>query len=363
MATIQINNLSKFYGSKEGGAAVSGLNLDIRDNQFVTLLGPSGCGKTTTLRLIAGYITPDAGTIRVGDRVVSSADGVAPPDRRGMGMVFQNYAVWPHKTVFENVVFGLRLRKVPAEAARRKVLDMLAMVNLAGLEDRLPSELSGGQQQRVALARSLVVEPGILLLDEPLSNLDAKLREKMRTELKQLQRRTGITFVYVTHDQAEALALSDQIAVMHGGELQQYGSPDDVYRRPANKIVADFMGIVNFLPGTVEAGPNGLAVAVDGVAVPAPVHGTLAAGQPVDLAVRPESVRLAVGEAGTGRLAATVTDMTYLGNLVEYWLQLESGTALRAQTHPLERFSVGDRVNLSIDAADCSVFPRAGAAH
>ncbi|MCB4771503.1 ABC transporter ATP-binding protein [Ancylobacter sp. Lp-2] len=371
MAGIQINGLSKFYGSKEGGAAVSGLNLDIKDNQFVTLLGPSGCGKTTTLRLIAGYITPDGGTIRVGDRVVSSAEGVAPPDQRGMGMVFQNYAVWPHKTVFENVVFGLKLRKIPADQARRKVLDALAMVNLAGLENRLPNELSGGQQQRVALARSLVVEPGILLLDEPLSNLDAKLREKMRTELKQLQRRTGITFVYVTHDQAEALALSDQIAVMHGGELQQYGSPDDVYRRPANKIVADFMGIVNFLPGVVVAGTGAkvpgesagrLAVAVDGVEVPAPVHVTFSPGQPVDLSVRPENVRLGLGEA-PGALTATVTDMTYLGNLVEYWLQLDSGTTLRAQTHPLERFAVGDRVSLAIDAADCSVFPRAGATH
>ncbi|MDR6952501.1 iron(III) transport system ATP-binding protein [Ancylobacter sp. 3268] len=364
MAGIQINNLSKYYGTKEGGAAVSALNLDIKDNQFVTLLGPSGCGKTTTLRLIAGYVTPDAGTIRVGDRVVSSADGVAPPDQRGMGMVFQNYAVWPHKTVFENVVFGLKLRKVPAEAARRKVLDTLAMVNLGGLENRLPNELSGGQQQRVALARSLVVEPGILLLDEPLSNLDAKLREKMRTELKQLQRRTGITFVYVTHDQAEALALSDQIAVMHGGELQQYGSPDDVYRRPANKIVADFMGIVNFLPGTVVAGSGAsagrLAVAIDGVEVPAPVHATYSPGQPVDLSVRPENIRLSPG-AAPGALGAVVTDMTYLGNLVEYWLQLESGTALRAQTHPLERFAIGDRVGLSIDAADCSVFSRAAA--
>ena len=209
--------LSKTYAGAAAMAAVSELDLVVRDNQFVTLLGPSGCGKTTTLRLIAGYMAPDAGTIHVDDRLVSSPDMVVPPEHRGMGMVFQNYAVWPHKTVFENVVFGLKLRKIPAAQARKRVEETLALVNLQGLEDRLPSQLSGGQQQRVALARSLVVEPGILLLDEPLSNLDAKLRERMRTELKELQRRTGITFIYVTHDQAEALALSDQIAVMHAG--------------------------------------------------------------------------------------------------------------------------------------------------
>ncbi len=259
MAGITIADVSKSYGGKAEDLAVSGLNLEIRDNTFVTLLGPSGCGKTTTLRLIAGYLVPDAGTIHVGGRLISSPGSVVPPEARGMGMVFQNYAVWPHKTVFENVVFGLRVRKVPAHQAREQVGKALALVNLSGLESRLPGELSGGQQQRVALARSLVVEPDILLLDEPLSNLDAKLREKMRGELKELQRRTGITFVYVTHDQAEALALSDQIAVMHGGMLQQFGTPQEVYARPANRIVADFMGLVNLLPGRIEAAANGEA--------------------------------------------------------------------------------------------------------
>src|SRR5215475_7522509 len=249
MAGVTIKGLSKSYGAET--AAVSGLDLVIRDNSFVTLLGPSGCGKTTTLRLIAGYMQPDTGSIHIGDKLMSSPDGVVPPEHRGMGMVFQNYAVWPHKSVYENVVFGLKLRKVPNDKAKQKVAAALAQVNLAGLEDRLPSQLSGGQQQRVALARSLVVEPGILLLDEPLSNLDAKLRERMRTELKELQRRTGITFVYVTHDQAEALALSDQIAVIHSGEIQQFGSPDEVYTRPKNRIVADFMGLVNIVSGRV----------------------------------------------------------------------------------------------------------------
>ena len=225
MAGITIRGLSKSFGANAEVAAVNDIDLEIKDNSFVTLLGPSGCGKTTTLRLIAGYIIPDRGTIEVDGRQLSSAGAVVPPESRGMGMVFQNYAVWPHKTVFENVVFGLKLRKVPAAEAKKKVEDTLAMVNLGGLGNRYPNELSGGQQQRVALARSLVVEPSILLLDEPLSNLDAKLREHMRSELKELQRRTGITFVYVTHDQAEALALSDQIAVMDNGRLQQFGTP------------------------------------------------------------------------------------------------------------------------------------------
>ena len=355
MARILISGLSKSYNGKDSGAALSALDLDIKDNQFVTLLGPSGCGKTTTLRLIAGYMTPDAGTIRVGDRVISSAEGVAPPDKRGMGMVFQNYAVWPHKTVFENVVFGLKLRRISSDEAKRRVQETLALVNLSGLEGRFPGELSGGQQQRVALARSLVVEPEILLLDEPLSNLDAKLRERMRVELKQLQRRTGITFVYVTHDQAEALALSDQIAVMHGGKLQQYGTPDDVYRRPANKIVADFMGIVNFVPGTARGDD---LIEIDGIQMRSPHARGLVAGELLDIAVRPENVRLFRDATGEPRLTGTITEKTYLGNLTEYWVQLASGSVLRAQTHPLEQFDPGDSVGVAIDAAESSVFPR-----
>src|SRR6266568_1740472 len=256
MAGIAIRGLSKSFDARDGEvAAVADIELEIKDNSFVTLLGPSGCGKTTTLRLIAGYITPDHGTIEVDGRQVSSPDAVVPPEARGMGMVFQNYAIWPHKNVFENVVFGLKLRKVPAAEARRKVVDTLALVNLAGLEYRYPNELSGGQQQRVALARSLVVEPDILLLDEPLSNLDAKLRERMRSELKELQRRTGITFVMVTHDQEEALTMADRLVVMSNGQVQQVGSQRDLYENPANTFVAGFVGRTNFLHGRVE-GPG-----------------------------------------------------------------------------------------------------------
>src|SRR5215470_5281884 len=315
MAGIAIRGLAKSFGARDASfAAVADLDLDIADNSFVTLLGPSGCGKTTTLRLIAGYIVPDKGTIEVDGKVLSSPGAVIPPEARGMGMVFQNYAVWPHKTVFENVVFGLKLRRLAAAAARQRVEETLALVNLSGLEGRYPNELSGGQQQRVALARSLVVEPSILLLDEPLSNLDAKLRERMRTELKELQRRTGITFVYVTHDQAEALALSDQIAVIHSCRLEQFGTPAEVYTRPRNRVVADFMGHVNFLAGNME--PGGLVRLGGGEPIRLAAPGAIAPGTPVELAVRPEDVILgpAAGQPN-GAMTARVAVRTFLGNI------------------------------------------------
>jgi iron(III) transport system ATP-binding protein len=361
MAGITLSALSKSFGAGDAAfAAVSDLDLVIADNQFVTLLGPSGCGKTTTLRLIAGYISPDAGTILVDQRLVSAPGAVVPPDQRGMGMVFQNYAVWPHKTVYENVVFGLKLRKLPSAQARRKVEETLALVNLTGLEARYPNELSGGQQQRVALARSLVVEPEILLLDEPLSNLDAKLRERMRSELKQLQRRTGITFVYVTHDQAEALALSDMIAVMHAGRVQQYGTPHEVYARPANRLVADFMGLVNLVPGRVVTATDGVGTIETGgglrlaVAVP---KGT-SAGDAIELVIRPENIRLHAPAPGRGAAMANVSDSTFLGNIAEYYVTLASGQSLRVQTHPQQRFAVGDTVMVEVDAGQCTAFRR-----
>jgi iron(III) transport system ATP-binding protein len=360
MAGITLRGLSKSFGENAEVAAVSDLDVEIKDNSFVTLLGPSGCGKTTTLRLIAGYIVPDRGTIEVAGRVLSSPGAVVPPEARGMGMVFQNYAIWPHKNVYENVVFGLKIRKVPPAEARKKVGDTLALVNLAGLEARFPSELSGGQQQRVALARSLVVEPDILLLDEPLSNLDAKLRERMRTELKELQRRTGITFVYVTHDQAEALALSDQIAVMSGGRLQQYGTPFDVYAHPANRMIADFMGLVNLVPGTVRRDADGgrkVEISPD-FALDVDALDGLSPGDGVDVAIRPENIRLAPPLPASSSKMATITDHVFLGNISEYYVALPSGQALRVQTHPLQRFAIGDTVAVEFDAKQCSVFPR-----
>ena len=356
MASIAIKGLTKtFAASEDAPAAVANLELDIKDNQFVTLLGPSGCGKTTTLRMIAGYIVPDAGTIHVNGRLISAPGNVVPPDQRGMGMVFQNYAVWPHKTVYENVVFGLKVRRTPAAETKKKVADALGLVNLTGLEQRYPNELSGGQQQRVALARSLVVEPEILLLDEPLSNLDAKLREQMRVELKRLQRRTGITFVYVTHDQAEALALSDHVAVIHGGRLQQYGTPQDVYARPANRVVADFMGLVNLVPAKVTGTQDrtGTIEAAGGLKLEVPLPDGIKTGDNVEVSIRPENIHLkATGNAPH----ATITERTFLGNISEYYASLDSGPTLRVQTHPAQVFAAGDKVAIEIDATQCSVF-------
>jgi iron(III) transport system ATP-binding protein len=361
MAGITIRGLSKTFGAREADvAAVADVDLEIKDNSFVTLLGPSGCGKTTTLRLIAGYIIPDRGTIEADGRLLSSPGGVVPPEARGMGMVFQNYAIWPHKNVFENVVFGLKLRKVPAAEARRKVEDTLALVNLAGLGSRYPNELSGGQQQRVALARSLVVEPDILLLDEPLSNLDAKLRERMRSELKELQRRTGITFVYVTHDQAEALALSDQIAVMNAGRVQQFGTPNDVYAFPANRMVADFMGLVNLVPGKVRTLRNGGGtVEVGELALDVAALDGLAPGDAVDVAIRPENISLRPPAGAAPGNTAKISSHVFLGNISEYYATLPSGQTLRVQTHPRQYFQVGDMAAVEVEANQCSVFRRA----
>jgi iron(III) transport system ATP-binding protein len=361
MAGVTLSGISKSY-SQTGMPAVEDLNLEIRDNQFVTLLGPSGCGKTTTLRLIAGYMAPDAGSIKVDGRLMSSKDTLVLPEHRGMGMVFQNYAVWPHKTVFENVVFGLKLRKIPAAEARELVDQALSLVNLSGYENRLPNELSGGQQQRVALARSLVVEPEILLLDEPLSNLDAKLREHMRGELKQLQRRTGITFIYVTHDQAEALALSDQVAVIHEGRLQQFGPPREVYARPANRIVADFMGNVNLLPGKVVAAANGqgevLVAGILRVAADLPLD--VRAGADVDVAVRPENIVLKAG-GKDGGAPGKIVDHVFLGNINEYQVKLAE-QVIRVQTHPQDEFAIDATVEIAVNPGTVSVFAKNGAA-
>ena len=294
MAFIEIRDLDKAFGSFR---ALRDINLDIAEKEFVTFLGPSGCGKTTMLRILAGFLAPDRGTIHVGGRPLSSPVGIVPPEQRRMGMVFQNYAVWPHMTVFENVAFGLRIAKVDRRQVQERVAHVLDAVGLTGLERRHPGQLSGGQQQRVALARSLVVEPSILLLDEPLSNLDAKLRERMRVELKDLQRRMGLTFIYVTHDQAEAMALSDRIVVFNQGAVQQIGQPRQIYERPANLFVADFMGLVNRAPATlIEQGDGVARVRIGPHELRATIAQEAAVGPSVvTLVIRPEAIRL--GEA------------------------------------------------------------------
>jgi len=357
MTHILIENLNKSFGHHH---VLKDVSLAVEEKEFVTLLGPSGCGKTTTLRLVAGFLTPDEGEIRVAGKVLSSPPATVPPERRRMGMVFQNYAVWPHMSVFDNVAFGLKLAKIGRADISERVARVLAAVGLEGLEGRHPAQLSGGQQQRVALARSLVVEPSILLLDEPLSNLDAKLRERMRGELKSLQRDTGITFVYVTHDQAEAMALSYRIAVFHDGVLQQYGRPREIYERPANLFVADFMGIVNRLSGEiVERRAGDLRVRVGdhvlGAIGPAAGDGLARA---VTLAIRPESVRLdaAPAAASENRLDGQVVEATFLGSIVDYQIDV-GGLLLRVQTDRHVVREVGSQVQLTIPIEECVAMP------
>ena len=249
MAIVSIRGLTKKF---TGAAAVDELHLEIGDGEFVSLLGPSGCGKTTTLRLIAGFLQPDAGEICVGGRVISSPSHLVPPERRNMSMIFQSYAVWPHMTVAQNVAYGLKFKKLSKQQIDQKVSKLLGVVHLSELKDRYSAELSGGQQQRVALARALVVEPQILLMDEPLSNLDANLREEMRFEIRRLHEEFGITTVYVTHDQAEAMATSDRIAVLNGGRMVQAGRPAEIFDRPKTRFVAEFVGKANILAGRLD---------------------------------------------------------------------------------------------------------------
>jgi iron(III) transport system ATP-binding protein len=355
MAEIEIVNVTKRFGNH---LVVDNISLEIADKEFVTLLGPSGCGKTTTLRMIAGFLQPDAGEIRVGGQTISDATFMLPPERRNMGMVFQNYAVWPHMTVFQNVAFGLEMKNVPQREIKTRVERMLDVVDLAGLGTRYPSQLSGGQQQRVALARALVVEPTILLLDEPLSNLDAKLREQMRFTIKDLQRRTGITFIYVTHDQAEAMAMSDRVAVIQQGKVQQYGPPCDVYKRPANRLVASFMGLVNLLPGKIErltSDGHARVRMADGCVVTAPVPAGASAGADVTLVVRPEDINLLPpGRAGEDEslIRGTVKKMTFLGNYIDYRVQWH-GHEIRVQAPSTMPYTEGEDVVVQVVADSC----------
>jgi iron(III) transport system ATP-binding protein len=358
MAFIEIVGIDKTFGNFR---ALRDINLEIAEKEFVTLLGPSGCGKTTMLRTLAGFLRPERGTIHVAGRLMSSPESMVAPERRRMGMVFQNYAVWPHMSVYENVAFGLRIAKAEPRQIAERVDRVLAAVGLSGLERRHPGQLSGGQQQRVALARSLVVEPSILLLDEPLSNLDAKLRERMRVELKALQRRMGLTFIYVTHDQAEAMALSDRIVVFNQGAVQQIGAPREIYERPANLFVADFMGLVNLLPAMLIQHAHGIGrVRIGAHELRATVGRETGVGSgPVTLAIRPEAIRLIDGMQGENRLAGTVTDATFLGNIVDY--QIDIGSAvLRVQGDRRAVLEPGARVSLAIAVAECIVMRETG---
>ena len=328
MPFLELRSVSKAYGSTW---AVREVTLEVGQGEVLSLLGPSGCGKTTTLNMIAGFIRPTGGSI-----VLDGAplDGV-PLERRDTAMVFQNYALFPHMTVWQNVGFGLEMRRVLPAERQSRVAEALALVGLSALGDRFPAQLSGGQQQRVALARAVVLEPKVLLLDEPLSNLDAKLRQEMRVELRRIQQSVGITTVFVTHDQEEALAVSDRIAVMNGGVIEQVGTPVEIYESPASLFVATFIGEANILDGTVESAATGaLRVRLTGGGIVTARHdGSRHPPEPVSLLVRPERVRLSrEGRSGANRISATVESATYVGNRIQVRLVVP-GNAARLQAH------------------------------
>jgi putative spermidine/putrescine transport system ATP-binding protein len=342
MARIELEAVSKRYGDFH---AVRDFSLAIEQGELVVLLGPSGCGKTTTLRMIAGFVPVTSGRIRLGGRDVTSL----PAHRRNTGLVFQGYALFPHLTAAENVAFGLEMRKLPDAVVRDKVTRALKLVRLDDLGDRMPRQLSGGQQQRVALARALVIEPDALLLDEPLSNLDAKLREEVRVEIRQLQKALGLTTVMVTHDQDEALAMADRLVVMAAGEIQQIGTQRDLYEHPRNRFVAGFVGRTNFLRGQlVEPGvfrsDGGLTLRFDGHAAPeGGTAGVRPAGTRRALALRPERLMLGApaDTARANRVAGTVEFTSYLGAIIEYYVRLSSGETVRV--HAPNTGAAGDR--------------------
>ncbi len=325
-ADVELTAVTKRFGAV---TAVSAVSLQVRPGEILAVLGPSGCGKTTALRLVAGFETPDEGSVAIRGRVVNAV----PPYRRNLGMVFQQYALFPHMSVFENVAFGLRMRGAPRSEIPRRVREAMALVQLQGLEARFPAQLSGGQQQRVALARALVTRPAVLLLDEPLGALDRKLRAQMQVEIRALQRAVGITTIFVTHDQEEALTLADRIAVMEHGRIVQIGAPAEIYERPRTRFVSDFIGVSNFLPGTVVGGgERELTVELPGgVRVRALPADGLGVGDRVELAVRPEKIRLAEApEPGANCVPGQVENVVYLGALTYYYLRLPGGTRLVA---------------------------------
>ena len=348
--------------------AAQDINLEVPEGHFFTLLGPSGCGKTTTLRSIAGLERPKSGTITVNGAVVYSdaPNTFVPPNRRGFGMVFQSYAIWPHMDVFTNTAFPLQVgkKKYSKQEIHAKVVRVLKAVQLDHLSDREATKLSGGQQQRLALARALVMEPKLLLLDEPLSNLDAKLRELMRFELKRLQRELRITTVYVTHDQSEALALSHQVAVMNQGRIQQIGSPREIYERPQNKFVADFVGTTNFVDGTVVARDAAADTYVIETEM-GPLHSSsvdaVHVGDKVVLSIRPEDVQLTEEQPavrGVNSFHAMVDQKIFLGEAMDFQVRIGERTLL-ARTHPSVRTAIGHRVWACIDPAKSVAMPAA----
>ena len=354
MSQLLLRNVSRTFGAF---TAVDGLNLALRDGELVSLLGPSGCGKTTTLRMIAGFITPTQGTIELDGRVISSPQSSLPPEKRGMSMIFQSYAIWPNMTVEENVAFGLKLHKVPAAEASKRVDKILDVVQLKALRGRYPAELSGGQQQRVALARAIVVNPKVLLLDEPLSNLDANLREEMRFEIRRLHDEFNMTMVYVTHDQAEAMVTSDRIAVMNKGRIEQLDAPFDLYRNPRTRFVAGFIGRTNFLTGARRDD----AVDFGGFALPA--RALAADGQlpqEIHVSLRPQSIQLLRDKPperdARYSVPASIQRRAYLGESWDYHITVAPTLEpIRVTARPGDVFEVGQNVYAEIDTSQITL--------
>ncbi len=348
MASVELRGLTKRYGDV---AVVDDVSLAIEHGHLVCLLGPSGCGKTTTLRLIAGFVEPSAGEIRVGDRLISSPAHSLPPERRNMSMIFQSYALWPHMTVAENIVYGLRLRKMGRDTIAKKLAAILTTTKLAPLAGRYPGELSGGQQQRVALARALIVEPETLLLDEPLSNLDANLREEMRFEVRRLHDAYRYTTVYVTHDQSEAMTTADLICVMNGGKIEQSGSPEDVYDRPRSEFVARFIGSSNVIKGKAQDE----ARIVFAGSILRCVGGKLKAGADTSVSIRPHDIGISVGapQQAENVLPGTVTRQVFLGGSRDYMVELKDGAQLRIVTAAEESIPQGSAVWLALPPDKC----------
>ena len=340
MSEVRIEHVFKRFGDV---TAVSDFDLTVKDGEFVSLLGPSGCGKTTSLRMIAGFERATEGEIYIGDHCVSShiKNTFVPPEKRDIGMVFQSYAVWPHMTVTENVAYPLKIQKVPKEERAARVAEMLKLVHLDEYGSRYPHQLSGGQQQRVALARALVMRPGLLLLDEPLSNLDAKLRESMRFEISSIQKELGITVIYVTHDQSEAMTMSDRVVVMSRGVIQQIGTPYELYRNPANKMVADFIGLVNFVEGEVQ----GDRVYISGTGVSFPNTSGITGS--ATIAVRPENITMS---RTSGTIEGTLVHRFYLGDAVDYRVQCKHHVIrVIVKGAELKEFTDGEKVYLDFD--------------
>jgi len=349
---LRLVGIEKHYATV---AAVAGINLEVNEGEFVTLLGPSGCGKTTTLGLIAGFFPPTAGEIYLKGRPVADL----PSFRRDIGVVFQDYALFPHMSAAANVAFGLRMRNVPQPEITKRVADALDLVQLVGLGERRPLQMSGGQRQRVALARALVINPTVLLLDEPLSNLDLKLREEMRIEIAAIQRRLGITTVFVTHDQSEALVMSNRIAVMNAGRIEQIGEPADIYERPATRFVAEFIGRMNMFAGQVT--PARTVRTAAGTEIDLPVPASIVTGAEVHVAVRPERTRLVRDKPADGlALRGTLRQVLYLGATREFHVALDAGQRGLVETPndgAAPSFETGATVWLAASFANCRVLP------